>query len=93
MDRLPGLLTSEEMTLADVLYNDGELHPERFPTDDTRLVALVRQKIRNSQGKCYHVSIILSLHCLRFFFISFFMCSCRKLRHISTHLISSLIAR
>ena len=33
MDRLPGLLTSEEMTLADVLYNDGELHPERFPTD------------------------------------------------------------
>ncbi len=59
MDRLPGLLTSEEMTLADVLYNDGELHPERFPTDDTRLIALVRQKIRNSQGKCYHVSIIL----------------------------------
>ena len=59
MDRLPNLLTPSEITFADVLYNDGELNPDKFPIDDERLVKLVRYKIEKIRGgKFHHPSVV-----------------------------------
>ena len=59
MDRLPNLLTPSEITLADVLYNDGELNPDKFPTVDERLVKLIRYKIEKIRGgKCHHPFVV-----------------------------------
>lgn len=45
MVRLPTLLTTEGLTLADVLYHDGELDPDKFLFENDRLVKQVRCRI------------------------------------------------
>jgi hypothetical protein len=43
--RLPTLLTTAGLALADVLYHDGELDPDKFLFENDRLVKYVRHRI------------------------------------------------